>query len=200
MLIFLVPHDVLIPRMPFACLAAFFPVPDRSHATNRRAPPPGGGGLEKEGLPTPSPPGPIPPPAQGRGRVPPFDRMDRARAQDKAEPVEPHAAKKGPARRLKMVRHNPNEKLNRTFDDLEVFLKSVTKHQVNALTHKVAGRHDRTALRPPPSPPSPPPQGCLRREGTSKAAPEAVGQAVGGGCQSGWGRLLSVANTIEAGT
>ena len=31
-------------------------------------------------------------------------------------------------------------------------------------------------------------QGCIRREGTSEAAPEAVGQAVGGGCQSGWGR------------
>ena len=31
-------------------------------------------------------------------------------------------------------------------------------------------------------------------------APAAVGQAVGGGCQSGWGRLLSVTNAIEAGT
>ena len=39
-------------------------------------------------------------------------------------------------------------------------------------------------------------QGCIRREGTS----EEVGQAVGGGCQSGWGRLLSVRNAIEAGT
>ena len=43
-------------------------------------------------------------------------------------------------------------------------------------------------------------QGCLRREGTSEAAPEAVRQAVGGGCQSGWGRLLSDTNAIEAGT
>ena len=43
------------------------------------------------------------------------------------------------------------------------------------------------------------PQGCIRREGTSEAAPEAVRQAVGGGCQSGWGRLLSVTN-VEAGT
>ena len=34
----------------------------------------------------------------------------------------------------------------------------------------------------------------------SEAAPEAVRQAVGGGCQSGWGRLLSVTNAIEAGT
>ena len=42
--------------------------------------------------------------------------------------------------------------------------------------------------------------GCVRREGTSEAAPEAVGQAVGGGCQSGWGRLLSVTNAIETGT
>ena len=43
-------------------------------------------------------------------------------------------------------------------------------------------------------------QGCIRREGTSEAAPAAVRQAVGGGCQSGWGRLLSVTNVIEAGT
>ena len=43
-------------------------------------------------------------------------------------------------------------------------------------------------------------QGCIRREGASEAAPEAVGQAVGGGCQHGWGRLLSVTNAIEAGT
>ena len=35
-------------------------------------------------------------------------------------------------------------------------------------------------------------QGCIRREGT--------GAAVGGGCQSGWGRLLSNANAIEGGT
>ena len=32
-------------------------------------------------------------------------------------------------------------------------------------------------------------QGCVRREGTSGAAPEAVRQAVGGGCQSGWGAV-----------
>ena len=43
-------------------------------------------------------------------------------------------------------------------------------------------------------------QGCIRREGGSEVAPEAVGQAVGGGCQSGWGRVLSVTNAIEAGT
>ena len=30
-------------------------------------------------------------------------------------------------------------------------------------------------------------------------APEAVRQAVGGGCQIGWGRLLSVTTAIEAG-
>ena len=42
--------------------------------------------------------------------------------------------------------------------------------------------------------------GCIRREGASEAAPEVVGQAVGGGCQSGWGRLLSVLNAIEADT
>ena len=33
------------------------------------------------------------------------------------------------------------------------------------------------------------PQGCIRREGTSEAAPEALSQAVGGGCQSGWGAV-----------
>ena len=43
-------------------------------------------------------------------------------------------------------------------------------------------------------------QGCIRREGATEAAPEAVTQAVGGGCRSGWGRLLSVTNAIEAGT
>ena len=43
-------------------------------------------------------------------------------------------------------------------------------------------------------------QGCIRRKGASEAAPEAVRQAVGGGCRSGWGRLLSVTNAIEAGT
>ena len=43
-------------------------------------------------------------------------------------------------------------------------------------------------------------QGCIRREGTSEAAPEAVRQAVGGGCRSGWGRLVSVTNATEAGT
>ena len=43
-------------------------------------------------------------------------------------------------------------------------------------------------------------QGCIRRERASEAAPEAVRQAVGGGCQSGWGRLLSATNATEAGT
>ena len=41
---------------------------------------------------------------------------------------------------------------------------------------------------------------CIRREGTPEAAQGAVRQAVGGGCQSGWGRLLSVTNKTEAGT
>ena len=31
-------------------------------------------------------------------------------------------------------------------------------------------------------------QGCIRREGTSEGTTEAVRQAVGGGCRSGWGR------------
>ena len=37
-------------------------------------------------------------------------------------------------------------------------------------------------------------------EESELCAPEAVGQAVGRGCQSGWGWLLSVTNAIEAGT
>ena len=43
-------------------------------------------------------------------------------------------------------------------------------------------------------------QGCIIREGASEGAREAVRQAVGGGCQSGWGRLLSVTNDTETGT
>ena len=39
-------------------------------------------------------------------------------------------------------------------------------------------------------------QRCIRRQETS----EAVGQAVGGGYQRGWGRLLSVTHALEAGT
>ena len=42
--------------------------------------------------------------------------------------------------------------------------------------------------------------GYIRREWASAAAPEAVRRAVGEGCQSGWGRLLSVTNAIEVGT
>ena len=45
-----------------------------------------------------------------------------------------------------------------------------------------------------------PGQGCIRTEGTAYAAPEAITQAVVGGHQSGWGRLPSVTNAIEAGT
>ena len=43
-------------------------------------------------------------------------------------------------------------------------------------------------------------QGCITTEGTSEAAAQAVRQAVGGGCQSGRRRLLSVTNAIEPGT
>ena len=43
-------------------------------------------------------------------------------------------------------------------------------------------------------------QGCIGREGTSEGAPEAAKQAVEGGYQSGWGRLLSVTNATETGT
>ena len=59
----------------------------------------------------------------------------------------------------------------------------------------------------PPPPPCPhrccaqvPLRDALGRAGASEAASQAVRQAVGGGCQSGWGRLLSVTNAIEAGT
>ena len=34
-------------------------------------------------------------------------------------------------------------------------------------------------------------QGCIRREGTAEAAPEAVRRAVGGGCRSGWGAVTA---------
>ena len=73
-------------------------------------------------------------------------------------------------------------------------------HAVGALTALQerpphAGQRSGGGQKPPPLP-----QGCIRREEASEAAPEAVRQAVGGGCQSGWGRLLSVINAIEAGT
>ena len=43
-------------------------------------------------------------------------------------------------------------------------------------------------------------EGCIRREGTPEAASTVVRQAVGRGCQSGWGRLLSATHILEAGT
>ena len=74
---------------------------------------------------------------------------------------------------------------------------------------------DKKGPQPPPPPPPLQPQppltwvpifrgrngggGCIRREGTLAAPPEVVGQAVGGGCQSGWGQLLSVTNANETG-
>ena len=39
----------------------------------------------------------------------------------------------------------------------------------------------------------------MHQKGSIKGGPVAVRQAVGGGCQSSWGRLLSVTNAIEAG-
>ena len=47
---------------------------------------------------------------------------------------------------------------------------------------------------------TPSPRDALEEKGTSEAAPEAVRQAVAGGCQSGCRRLLSVTNATEAGT
>jgi hypothetical protein len=41
---------------------------------------------------------------------------------------------------------------------------------------------------------------ALEGKAPQLVAPEAVGQAVGGGCRSGWGQLPSVTNAIEAGT
>ena len=46
--------------------------------------------------------------------------------------------------------------------------------------------------------PPPPPTKGMHWKG--RVSQEAVRQAVGGGCQSGWGRLLSVTNAAEAGT
>ena len=58
------------------------------------------------------------------------------------------------------------------------------------------------SFKPPPkdrlTPPLPA-HGCIQTEGSSEAAPEAVRQTVGGGYQSGWERLLSVTNAVEAG-
>ena len=56
-------------------------------------------------------------------------------------------------------------------------------------------KHNRTQIQQTPHPGGR--QGCIRREGTSEAAPEAVRQAVGGGCRSGWGPLLSVTNAMK---
>ena len=44
------------------------------------------------------------------------------------------------------------------------------------------------------------PRDALEGKGTSEVAPEVVRQAVGGGCRSGWGRLVSVTNVTEVGT
>ena len=41
---------------------------------------------------------------------------------------------------------------------------------------------------------------ALEGKGPQGVTPEAVKQAVGGGCPSSWGRLLSVTNAIEADT
>ena len=54
--------------------------------------------------------------------------------------------------------------------------------------HSLASTSKGPPLRPLSTPPSPP-NGCIEWEGTSEAAPEAVRQAVGGGCQSGYCRL-----------
>ena len=45
-----------------------------------------------------------------------------------------------------------------------------------------------------------PPRDASEGKRRQRRPPEAVRQAVGGGCQSGWVRLLSVTNAVEAGT
>ena len=47
--------------------------------------------------------------------------------------------------------------------------------------------------------PPPPSRDGLEGKRPQRGGPAAVRQAVGGGCQSGWGRLLSVTNPIQAG-
>ena len=42
--------------------------------------------------------------------------------------------------------------------------------------------------------------GGIRREGASEVALQAIRKGVGGGCQSGWVRLLSVTNAMKVGT
>ena len=62
----------------------------------------------------------------------------------------------------------------------------LSKLQVRARGFGRRAVTDRRGTDPPPPPPT---QGCVGREGTSEAAPEAVRQAVGGGFQSGWGAV-----------
>ena len=61
----------------------------------------------------------------------------------------------------------------------------------------VGGSQSRMEIKGPP--PAPRWWASCRRGGTSETATEAVGQAVGGGCQSVSGRLLSITNAIEVG-
>ena len=58
-------------------------------------------------------------------------------------------------------------------------------------THPSATLPTWNAHRPPSTPPHGMErrQGCIGREGASEVAPETVRQAVGGGCQSGWGAV-----------
>ena len=60
--------------------------------------------------------------------------------------------------------------------------------------------HNKGAWRVPRGPWDPPATSgtrrCIQTEKASEAAPEAVQQAVGG-CQSGWGRSLSVTHAFE---
>ena len=67
---------------------------------------------------------------------------------------------------------------------------STVVHQSNAMSVRVLREGGHMSPR----------QGCIGRERTSEVVPEFVRSAVGGGCQGGWGRLLSVTNVIEAGS
>ena len=73
--------------------------------------------------------------------------------------------------------------------------RKMTKHTCGGHVHFWTGADQTTHKCPPRLQ-----HGRIRREGASEAATEAVRRAVGGGCRSGWRRLLSVTNAIEAGT
>ena len=83
-----------------------------------------------------------------------------------------------PGRRVKAWRARPPSAL---------ISAAVVRGEVGVLVRAIA----------PPPPHAP---GMHQKGRHLRGGPEAVRQAVGGGCQSGWGRLLSVTNAVGAGT